>query len=123
MSDTRSFIHSELVGLKIYLESGEISLIARLRGATARILNNSKSHLFLIGPVLQACPHKIQFFFRPAHFLRNHFSFSFGRLIFYFVHNTGCAHEEQEEDPHVTKILNFISAQRCQEETHYQIYA
>jgi len=32
-------------------------------------------------------------------------------LIFYFVHHTGWAHEEQEEDPSVTKILNFLSEQ------------
>jgi len=30
-------------------------------------------------------------------------------LIFYFVHHTGQAHQEQEEDPRVTKILNFLS--------------
>jgi len=30
-------------------------------------------------------------------------------LIFYFGHHTGQAHEEQEEDPCVTKILNFLS--------------
>jgi len=30
-------------------------------------------------------------------------------LIFYFVHHTGWAYEEQEEDPCVMKILNFLS--------------
>jgi len=30
-------------------------------------------------------------------------------LIFYFAHHTSRAHEEQEEDPRVKKILNFLS--------------
>jgi len=43
-----------------------------------------------------------------------HTSFSvslpkWARITFYFVHHTGRAHEEQEEDPRVTKILNFFS--------------
>jgi len=29
--------------------------------------------------------------------------------FFHFGHHTGQAHEEQEEDPRVTKILNFLS--------------